>query len=153
MDADTRTIILIDDDVAPDRAVRVNDDDDDAVPAMQEILAIDKRMARTTRKLEAEFANVETKIHRFPRGLRGIDGGDGGRYIAPIVVAIGPYHHGAARLQEMEEVKLAAAYHLCRSSGHSTAKVYERVRSVGSSANPFQRDTLKQVEPPLVVPP
>ena len=134
MDADTRTIILIDDDVAPGRAVRVNDDDDDAVPAMQEILAIDKRMARTTRKLEAEFANVDTKIHRFPRGLRGIDGGDGGRYIAPSVVAIGPYHHGAARLQEMEEVKLAAAYHLCRSSGHSTAKVYERVRSVAGAA-------------------
>ena len=125
MDADTRTIILIDDDVAPERAVPA---------AMQEILAIDKRMARTTRKLEAEFANVETKIHRFPRGLRGIDGGDGGRYIAPSVVAIGPYHHGAARLQEMEEVKLAAAYHLCRSSGHSTAKVYERVRSVAGAA-------------------
>ncbi|KAG2576423.1 UPF0481 protein At3g47200-like [Panicum virgatum] len=125
MDADTRTIILIDDDVAPERAVPA---------AMQEILAIDKRMARTTRKLEAEFANVETKIHRFPRGLRGIDDGDGGRYIAPSVVAIGPYHHGAARLQEMEEVKLAAAYHLCRSSGHSTAKVYERVLSVAGAA-------------------
>ncbi|KAF8722603.1 hypothetical protein HU200_022438 [Digitaria exilis] len=122
MDADARTIILID---VPRRA-------DDAVP-MQEILAIDEKMATTTRKLEADFSNVEARIHRFPRGLRGI-GGDGGRYVAPSVVAIGPYHHGAPHLHKMEEVKLAAAYYLCRSSGRSTVEVYERVRSAAPAA-------------------
>ncbi|OEL15690.1 hypothetical protein BAE44_0023291 [Dichanthelium oligosanthes] len=90
-------------------------------------------MAETTQKLEAEFTKVETKIHRFPRGLRGI-GGDGGRYIAPSVVAIGPYHHDKPHLQKMEEVKLAAAYYLCRSINHSTAVVYEKVRSVVGAA-------------------
>ncbi|KAF8672464.1 hypothetical protein HU200_049677 [Digitaria exilis] len=124
MDADARTIILIDGVPRP-RA-------DDAVP-MQEILAIDEKMATTTRKLEADFSNVEARIHRFPRGLRGI-GGDGGRYVAPSVVAIGPYHHGASHLHKMEEVKLAAAYYLCRSSGRSTVEVYERVRSAASAA-------------------
>nr|TKW09245.1 LOW QUALITY PROTEIN: hypothetical protein SEVIR_6G081300v2 [Setaria viridis] len=64
------------------------------------------------------------RIHRFPRVLRGI-GGDGarGRYIAPSVVDISPYHHGLPHLQKMEEIKLAAAYYLCRSSGHSTVEV------------------------------
>ncbi|RLN03332.1 hypothetical protein C2845_PM13G01680 [Panicum miliaceum] len=127
MDADSRTI-LIDDDVPGQAVLRVSD-----AVLIQEILAIDERMGRTTRKLEADFSKVETKIHRFPRGLRGI-GGDGGRYIAPSVVAIGPYHHGAPRLQEMEEVKLAAAYHLCRSAGRSTVEAYERVRSVAGAA-------------------
>jgi hypothetical protein len=80
---------------------------------------------------------VETKIPRFPRGLRGIGGdGDGGRsrHITPSLVAIGPYHHGAPHLEKMEEVKLAAPYYLCSSTGHSTAEVYERVRSVAGAA-------------------
>jgi hypothetical protein len=34
----------------------------------------------------------------------------------------------------MEEVKLAAAYNLCRSSGHSTAEVYGKVLSVAGAA-------------------
>ncbi|PUZ49938.1 hypothetical protein GQ55_6G019500 [Panicum hallii var. hallii] len=34
----------------------------------------------------------------------------------------------------MEEVKLAAAHYLCRSSGRSTVEVYERVRSVAGAA-------------------
>ncbi|CAN6205591.1 unnamed protein product [Urochloa humidicola] len=127
MDANNSRTILIHD--VPAQRVRANDD---AVP-MQEILAIDERMARTTQKLEADFSKVESKIHRFPRGLRGI-GGDGGRYVSPSVVAIGPYHHGAPELEKMEEVKLSAAYYLCRSSGRSTAEVYERVRSVAGAA-------------------
>ncbi|CAL4996631.1 unnamed protein product [Urochloa decumbens] len=126
MDARNSRSILID--AVPGRAVRTND-----ASAMQEILAIDEKMAKTTQKLEADFSKLEAKIHRFPRGLRGI-GGDGGRYIAPSVVAIGPYHHGAPELEKMEEVKLAAAYYLCRNSGHSTVEVYDRVRSVAAAA-------------------
>ncbi|CAL5009757.1 unnamed protein product [Urochloa decumbens] len=126
MDARNSRSILMD--AVPGRAVCTND-----ASAMQEILAIDEKMAKTTQKLEADFSKVEAKIHRFPRGLHGI-GGDGGRYIAPSVVAIGPYHHGTPELEKMEEVKLAAAYYLCRNSGHSTVEVYERVRSVAAAA-------------------
>ncbi|KAG0522265.1 hypothetical protein BDA96_07G022100 [Sorghum bicolor] len=111
MDTNTRTILVI----------------DDNLPAIAE------RMATTTARLEADFSEVETKIHRFPGSLRGI-GGDNGRYVVPSVVAIGPYHHGAPHLQKMEEVKLAAAYYLCRASGRSTDQVYEKVRSVAGAA-------------------
>ncbi|KAJ1267024.1 hypothetical protein BS78_07G025100 [Paspalum vaginatum] len=122
--AGTRTILIHD---VPERAVCVHD----AVPP-QEVLAIDERMAKTTARPESDFSMVETKIHRFPAALRGI-GGDDGRYISPSVVAIGPYHRGELRLQKMEEVKLAAAYCLCRNSG-STLEVYKKVLSVVGAA-------------------
>ncbi|CAD6246588.1 unnamed protein product [Miscanthus lutarioriparius] len=109
---------------------------------------IDERMAKATEKLEADFAKVGTKMSRFPHEMRGIGGGhryiapivasilgqDGSFFVEPSVVAIGPYHHGAPHLQKMEEVKLAAAYNLCRSSGHSTAEVYGKVLSVAGAA-------------------
>ncbi|KAJ1267023.1 hypothetical protein BS78_07G025000 [Paspalum vaginatum] len=118
--ADTR-IILIPDAVPP--------------PPPQEVVAIDEKMVKTTARLEEDFSKVETKIHRFPSALRGISGGeDDCRYISPSVVAIGPYHRGAARLQKMEEVKLAAAYYLCKNTGYSTLQVYEKVLSVVGAA-------------------
>jgi hypothetical protein len=98
--------------------------------ARQDPRAIDGRTARAADKLDADFSKVLTKIHRFPGGLQGIDGG---RYVVPSVVAIGSYyrrsdaHH---HLQKMEEVKLAAAHHLCTGAGRSTAEVYEKVLSV-----------------------
>jgi len=105
-------------------------------------------MAKATEKLEADFAKVGTRMSRFPHEMRGIGGGhryiapivasilgqDGSFFVEPSVVAIGPYHHGAPHLQKMEEVKLAAAYNLCRSSGHSIAEVYEKVLSVVGDA-------------------
>ncbi|XP_062192464.1 UPF0481 protein At3g47200-like [Phragmites australis] len=128
MDAGTTTILIHDGPTpAQERAILIHD-----VPT-QEILAIDERIATTTERLEADFENVDTKIHRFPRDLRGI-GGDNDRYIAPSVVAIGPYHRGSAHLQKMEEVKHAAAYHLCRGKGRSTMEVYEKVLSVVGAA-------------------
>ncbi|KXG24308.1 LOW QUALITY PROTEIN: hypothetical protein SORBI_3007G023900 [Sorghum bicolor] len=99
------------------------------------VLAIDERTALANERLKAEFYKVDTKIHRFPRSLQGI-GGDNDRYIVPSVVAIGPYHHGSPHLQKMEEVKLAAAYHLCRHSGRSSSsmEVYEKILSVVDDA-------------------
>ncbi|KAJ1267027.1 hypothetical protein BS78_07G025400 [Paspalum vaginatum] len=123
--ADRRTIQIHD---APERAACVHN----TVP-LQEVLAIDEKMTKTTARLESDFSMVETKIHRFPAALRGI-GGDDGRYISPSVVAIGPYHCAEPHLQKMEEVKLAAAYYLCRNSGCSTLQVYEKVLSVVGAA-------------------
>ncbi|XP_066351173.1 UPF0481 protein At3g47200-like [Miscanthus floridulus] len=103
-------------------------------PTHEIVLAIDERTATANERLKAQFSKVDTKIHRFPRGLHGI-GGDSDRYIVPSVVAIGPYHHGLPHLQKMEEVKLAAAYHLYKHSGRSTSmEVYEKILSVVSDA-------------------
>ncbi|CAL4940395.1 unnamed protein product [Urochloa decumbens] len=102
-------------------------------PTQEIVLDIDERTARANERLKAEFSMVDTKIHRFPRGLQRI-GGDDDRYIMPSVVAIGPYHHGTPHLQKMEEVKLAAAYQLCWDSHFSTQHVYEKVLSVAGEA-------------------
>ncbi|CAN6300267.1 unnamed protein product [Urochloa humidicola] len=102
-------------------------------PTQEIVVDIEERTARANERLKAEFSMVDTKIHRFPRGLQRI-GGDGDRYIVPSVVAIGPYHHGAPHLQKMEEVKLAAAYQLCWDSHLSTQQVYEKVLSVAGEA-------------------
>ncbi|CAL5004344.1 unnamed protein product [Urochloa decumbens] len=104
-------------------------------PTQETVLDIDEWAARAAASLEADFSMAEAKIHRFPCGLRGIGGGDD-RYIAPSVVAIGPYHHGLPHLQKMEAVKLAAAHYLCRdTAGRSTVdQAYTKVRSVAGAA-------------------
>ncbi|CAL5009738.1 unnamed protein product [Urochloa decumbens] len=50
------------------------------------------------------------------------------------MVAIGPYHHGRPHLQEMEEVKQAAADRLYGKSGRSVEEVYEKILSVAGDA-------------------
>ncbi|CAN6362452.1 unnamed protein product [Urochloa humidicola] len=52
-------------------------------------------------------------IQKVPQSVRGLEE----RYFVPDVVAIGPYHRGAAHLAEMEPIKAAVAHdYLCRHS-------------------------------------
>ncbi|CAO2176162.1 unnamed protein product [Urochloa humidicola] len=104
--------------------------------AVQEIvIAMEDMMHKTSKRIESHvaFAMKQTRMHRFPRDLRGI-GGDDGRYIVPSVVAIGPYYHGLPHLQEMEDVKHAAAHRFCIDTGRSTMEVYEKFLSLTSDA-------------------
>ncbi|XP_071680286.1 UPF0481 protein At3g47200-like [Lolium perenne] len=96
------------------------------------LIPIQELVRKTTEKLEANFSKIGTKIHRFPRGLRFVSKHD--RYIAPSFVALGPYHHGLPQLQEVEEVKHAAAHYFCMQSGNSIEEVHGKILSVVGEA-------------------
>ncbi|KAJ1255608.1 hypothetical protein BS78_K182500 [Paspalum vaginatum] len=102
-----------------------------AVPA--QVLIDEAHLERAAQKVKDDFSKAEIKIHRFPASLRDVSGSDG-RYVVPRAVSIGPYHHGARHLQDMEDVKRAAAYHFCRGSGRSLQAVYAEVLSVSAHA-------------------
>ena len=96
-----------------------------------------QEMVRNTReRLEADFSKLGTKIHRFPRGLRGVNE----RYIVPSFVSLGPYHHGSPHLRETEELKHAAAHYLCEKSGRSVEEVYDKILSIGTEARSCYAD-------------
>ncbi|XP_037468484.1 UPF0481 protein At3g47200-like [Triticum dicoccoides] len=96
-----------------------------------------QEMVRNTReRLEADFSKLGTKIHRFPRGLRGVNE----RYIVPSFVSLGPYHHGSPHLRETEELKHAAAHYLCEKSGRSVEEVYGKILSIGTEARSCYAD-------------
>jgi hypothetical protein len=78
---------------------------------------------------------AQTRVQRFPQSLRGIGGGEGNRrYVEPSVVAIGPFHSSRPHLQEMEEIKRAAARRFCADSGCSPEKVREKIFSITGEA-------------------
>jgi hypothetical protein len=111
-------------------SIRIADATGHAPPSAHEIVvAMEDRMNKTAERIDSHAK----MIHRFPRGLRGI-GGEEDCYVVPSVVAIGPYHRALPHLQDMEEIKHAAARHFCTTAGHSTEDVYKRILSVADDA-------------------
>ncbi|KAF7098732.1 hypothetical protein CFC21_100448 [Triticum aestivum] len=99
-------------------------------------IQIQETVRNTRERLEADFSKLGTKIHRFPRGLRGVNE----RYIIPSFVSLGPYHHGSPHLQETEELKHAAAHYLCEKSGRSVEEVHGKILSIVSQARSCYAD-------------
>ncbi|KAM0925650.1 hypothetical protein ACQ4PT_004059 [Festuca glaucescens] len=88
---------------------------------------------KEAQQFEIDFSDMEMKIHRFPESLQRIDQ----RYIFPMVVGIGLYHHNSSNLQEMEKVKRVAAYHFITESGHTFDEMYAAVFSIIGAARRF----------------
>ena len=112
-------------------------------------IQIQETVRNTRERLEADFSKLGTKIHRFPRGLRGVNE----RYIVPSFVSLGPYHHGSPHLRETEELKHAAAHYLCEMSGHSIAQVYDKILHIaGEARSCYAHDAVaKFTDPQFVV--
>ena len=63
---------------------------------------------------------METKIHRLPPSLQGLDP----RYSVPMAVAIGPYHRRSPHLQKMDMVKNVATRHFIIGIFRSCEEMY-----------------------------
>jgi hypothetical protein len=89
--------------------------------------AVQISVVELMKEAEMDFVDYFSlqKMHTFPACLQGLHD----RYAVPMLVAIGPYHHASERLQKMELVKRAAAFHLGKRWGGKPAskEVYEAV--------------------------
>ncbi|TVU31391.1 hypothetical protein EJB05_23075, partial [Eragrostis curvula] len=68
---------------------------------------------------------IGKKIHRYPASIQSLCLSE--RYTVPMVVAIGPYHHGRDPLKKTEIVKHVAAYNCIRISRRSVQEMYVAV--------------------------
>lgn len=55
-------------------------------------------MEEKAREFEVDIRMIKTKIHRYPATIKDL----GAPFTVPIMVAIGPYHHGRDQLKATE---------------------------------------------------
>ncbi|XP_022866392.1 UPF0481 protein At3g47200-like [Olea europaea var. sylvestris] len=74
------------------------------------------------------------QIQRVPSLLRDIQSND--KCYDPLVVSIGPYHHGNPQLESFENLKIPVAHKFIRACGNQVSykQLYEEVAKVGESA-------------------
>lgn len=83
-------------------------------------LGLEALLKKQAIEFHAEFAKMETKIHRLPPSLQGLDP----RYSVPMAVAIGPYHRRSPHLQKMDMVKNVATRHFIIGIFRSCEEMY-----------------------------
>nr|CAB3456825.1 unnamed protein product [Digitaria exilis] len=87
-------------------------------------ISIDGQARAFFKRAAGEFSArmmMKEKMHRYPASLTGyVDE----RYMAPMIVSIGPYHRHLEHLKPAEEAKHAAAYHCLNESGSLLEVVY-----------------------------
>ncbi|KAF2303874.1 hypothetical protein GH714_024021 [Hevea brasiliensis] len=74
----------------------------------------------------------QPKFQRVPQMLRGIK--PNSDCYDPMVVSIGPYHHGKPELQEMERLKITMARHFFERSKEPVKALYNKVAQVATDA-------------------
>ncbi|CAI9779521.1 unnamed protein product [Fraxinus pennsylvanica] len=89
------------------------------------LISIEKYDENTTKK---------PKIQKVPSMLRELNSNTNS--YDPLVVSIGPYHHGTQKLEAFEKLKISIAQKFCLACGNkiSIKDLYEEVAKVGKSA-------------------
>lgn len=99
-------------------------------PDTEQAIPIEYLLRQAWDRVKSDHPNVSWKIHRFPASLRAFC--EERHYIAPKMVAIGPYYHHLPELQDMEVVKKVATHHFF--VGASLQVGYEKVVAVAGTA-------------------
>lgn len=99
------------------------------------VIKVEEQLRETAEVIfeaDFQFYKMETKIHRFPPGLRGL----GDQYVVPMVLAIGPYHRDLPRLQEMAMVKHVATHYFIHDASREATyeEIYDEFFPVAAKA-------------------
>ncbi|CAK7342746.1 unnamed protein product [Dovyalis caffra] len=87
---------------------------------------------------EGETGNsqqIVPRIHKVPPVLRGIHSKQ--KCYDPMVVSVGPYHHGKPELYEVERIKATMARRFVQDSGKPIEVLYNKVEKVANSARKY----------------
>ncbi|XP_052176568.1 putative UPF0481 protein At3g02645 [Diospyros lotus] len=112
---------------------------------MPETMLMEKNNRTWICQLESyEKQNIkELKIQKVPAILRGVKSNK--ECYDPMIVAIGPYHHGKDELQQMETFKIQFTLQYADQSGKSIRKLYEEMQnSLVEAKNYYTEDVAEK---------